>query len=472
MASARQHIHEARGPSSRNRGMGHDHSSHHDVAIFGSGFAAYEIARVVSQRGQRVVVIEKGSESLPPNPDGSRVPYRREPITSGGLDFGAQVPSAFDTLPRYIGLGGTSQLWSGKWRRLDSLDLKRSYDGRRWLVGDAELASHYDMVDTTYGKPDWSCDVAFDGHSKVVEAHGLRLVEIYEEAPPLRLLPKWDLLRRQGLVDLFCDASVEEVVFDRSGDQLERIRVMTGGQERSISASDFVIACGGIESVHFSHKLRAGRRPQGDCELPTKYGGFMDHPKAIVGTVDTRQNSPLVEYLEDARSRYRRLLAFGLPERELAAANLGNHTVFLWAEGAPAAKHPMRMVINLEQFPEANNFVTRSPTPTVSWRVSRRTWMDCDAYLKTFVPRLTELLGPVTFRDDLTFRGASHHMGALPMGERGSGHVDSHCRFYDVGNLYCVSSAIFPIAGSANPTMTVVAMAHRLGDHLSATRHS
>jgi choline dehydrogenase-like flavoprotein len=48
------------------------------------------------------------------------------------------------------------------------------------------------------------------------------------------------------------------------------------------------------------------------------------------------------------------------------------------------------------------------------------------------------------------------------MGDAGRGQVDRDGRFHDVANLYCVSSAVFPLAGSANPTMTVVALARRL----------
>jgi len=440
----------------------------YDLAIFGSGFAAYEIARVATARGQTVAVIEKGTEELSANPEMSRVPFRREPIMSGGFDFGAQVPAAFDTLPRYVGLGGTSELWSGKWRRMDALDLERSHNGRRWLVGHGEMQSYYDKVDANYGRPDWSCDTAFGEYSKLVAAHGLRVVEIYEEAPPLRIRPKWTVLRQQG-ADVFCEANVAEAVYDPGGNWIYSVRVLSGGREHIISAKQFVVACGGIESVHLSHELRASKSQHGWHNLlSVRYGGFMDHPKAFVGEVVPKRSLPLLEYLQDTRSRLNRLLAFSLPERELATENLGNHTVFLWAERTAVPQHPLQMVINLEQFPEQDNFVTRSPTPAVSWRMSRRTWTDCQAFLKVFVPRVTKMIGRVTYHDTLTFRGASHHMGALPMGEPGDGHLDRNCRFYDVTNLYCVSSAVFPVAGSANPTMTVVALARRLADHLQA----
>jgi choline dehydrogenase-like flavoprotein len=438
----------------------------YDLAIFGSGFAAYELARVFAERGQSVAGIEKGTEEpSPSNQDMSRVPYRREPIVSGGSEFGAQVPPAFESSPRYVGLGGTSELWSGKWRRLDRVDVERSHDGRRWRVAYSELEAYYDKVAADYGWPDWSGDASARSYSELVSAHGLRLVETYEEVPPLRLRPKWNELRHHGSVDVLCGARAEEFVFDTGRDRLDRVHLV-GEEEHVVSAGQFVVACGGIESVHLSHQLRASCRSRPRGPLPETYGGLVDHPKALVGEIVPNKHEPLLEYLQRARSQFKRLFAIALPEDDVAAAHLGNHTVSLWPSEPPGPDRPLRMMIYLEQFPERDNFIATMPTPAVSWRLSRRTWADCQAFLAIFVPRLAKLIGPVTLYNSVRFRGASHHAGALPMGEPCDGHVNRDCRFHDVDNLYCVSSAVFPVAGSASPTMTVVALARRLADHL------
>ena len=61
-----------------------------------------------------------------------------------------------------------------------------------------------------------------------------------------------------------------------------------------------------------------------------------------------------------------------------------------------------------------------------------------------------------------------HHMGTARMSDDPTaGVVDRDCRSHDVDNLYIASSATFPTSGHANPTLTIVAMAHRLGDHLA-----
>jgi choline dehydrogenase-like flavoprotein len=52
------------------------------------------------------------------------------------------------------------------------------------------------------------------------------------------------------------------------------------------------------------------------------------------------------------------------------------------------------------------------------------------------------------------------------------GVVDPQCRTHDVANLYIAGSAVFPTSGSANPTLTIVALAIRLADQLKTVLRS
>jgi choline dehydrogenase-like flavoprotein len=51
----------------------------------------------------------------------------------------------------------------------------------------------------------------------------------------------------------------------------------------------------------------------------------------------------------------------------------------------------------------------------------------------------------------------------------GTGVTDLNGRVFGVNNLYIAGSAIFPTSSQANPTLTIVAMALRLADHLKVT---
>jgi len=46
------------------------------------------------------------------------------------------------------------------------------------------------------------------------------------------------------------------------------------------------------------------------------------------------------------------------------------------------------------------------------------------------------------------------------------GVVDDQGRMHGVANLYVAGSSVFPTGGIANPTLTIVALAIRLADHL------
>ena len=52
------------------------------------------------------------------------------------------------------------------------------------------------------------------------------------------------------------------------------------------------------------------------------------------------------------------------------------------------------------------------------------------------------------------------------------GVVDRNCRVHDISNLYIAGSSVFPTAGVANPTLTIVALALRLADHLEKIMES
>jgi choline dehydrogenase-like flavoprotein len=63
--------------------------------------------------------------------------------------------------------------------------------------------------------------------------------------------------------------------------------------------------------------------------------------------------------------------------------------------------------------------------------------------------------------------GGWHHMGTTRMhADPKHGVVDADCRVHGLANLSVAGAAVFPTAGAANPTLTLVAMSLRLSDHL------
>lgn len=65
------------------------------------------------------------------------------------------------------------------------------------------------------------------------------------------------------------------------------------------------------------------------------------------------------------------------------------------------------------------------------------------------------------------FYGNEHHMGTTRMHRDPKlGVLDENCRVHTLENLYVAGSSVFPTGGASNPTLTIVALALRLADHL------
>jgi hypothetical protein len=91
-----------------------------------------------------------------------------------------------------------------------------------------------------------------------------------------------------------------------------------------------------------------------------------------------------------------------------------------------------------------------------------------DRCLAHVVNHLRRELPNATIRT-LRRRGTSYHwMGAVRMADDPkAGSVDRHLRYHRLDNLFVLSAAAFPSCSSANPTLTLSALALRLGDHLA-----
>jgi len=60
-----------------------------------------------------------------------------------------------------------------------------------------------------------------------------------------------------------------------------------------------------------------------------------------------------------------------------------------------------------------------------------------------------------------------HHIGTTRMGhDSKTSVVDANLRVHGVGNLFVTGSSTFPTYGASNPTLNLIAVTLRLGDHL------
>ena len=63
--------------------------------------------------------------------------------------------------------------------------------------------------------------------------------------------------------------------------------------------------------------------------------------------------------------------------------------------------------------------------------------------------------------------GVAHQNGTIRFGtDPKTSALDIHCKAHDVDNLYVVDGSFFPSCGAVNPSLTIIANAMRVGDHL------
>ena len=137
----------------------------------------------------------------------------------------------------------------------------------------------------------------------------------------------------------------------------------------------------------------------------------------------------------------------------------------------------------LEQAPNPESRVTLSEErDSLGLRRVRLDWRLTDLD-KRSLRRAHEILGQEVGRAGLgrfkieldegggwpsSLMGGFHHMGTTRMGQECErGVVDVNCLVHGISNLYIAGSSVFPTSGYANPTLTIVALALRLADHVN-----
>jgi choline dehydrogenase-like flavoprotein len=109
------------------------------------------------------------------------------------------------------------------------------------------------------------------------------------------------------------------------------------------------------------------------------------------------------------------------------------------------------------------------PQARLHWRWRREEHADLGRLRALLASALEATgLGQVHVRRELTpDPNAHHHAGTTRMHvDPRWGVVDGNGRVHDADNVYVTGASVLPSAGFANPTLTIVALALRLADHL------
>ena len=142
--------------------------------------------------------------------------------------------------------------------------------------------------------------------------------------------------------------------------------------------------------------------------------------------------------------------------------------------GAIAARLLSMLVIS-EDLPSANNRVRITPDGRIVLEYQHNNLEGHERLVKTLRASLDGFVDhahPISqhhFQLDslLPLYGTAHQCGTVRFGDDPKSSVlDPWCKAHELDNLYVVDTSFFVTAGAVNPTLTTVANAMRIGDHL------
>jgi choline dehydrogenase-like flavoprotein len=448
--------------------------SSYDVFIAGSGPAAAMLSARLSSGGKRCLVVETGGLDVE-----DRIQSEHCVMEGSGHFDGAHWPAHWIRT-----LGGTSSVWGGWCTPL----LERNFRG--WPIGRADLQPYYmdaarflrrDVDFLDYGEPYLS---GFD-YRPFSDVWATRFgfaedfpdywederISVLLKHCVTRLLPEPD---RRGIAG-FSLYSVES-------DQFHEVPLL--GHQK------LVLAAGGMGNVQILLGSQTGEGPAVGNEHDQLGRGLQEHPHFRAGRLVVSTGNPLPHWPRH----------FGLSRPALVPSDalfdaVGPIDVSIGLEPAnandqdeierfvidriPGGATVYDMLLRTEMAYDPENRVTRSwgRTPSDLPRLSARCVIGQDVFhtVIEYMNRLGRVLietdaGRLRLDSDMVHRGfggGGHTMGTTRMAaSRQSGVVDGDCRVHGYRNLFVAGSSVFPTAGYAHPTFTILALSSRLADKI------
>lgn len=480
-----------------------------EVAVVGSGIAGAEIATYLSRRGVDVLLLESGRREFDPSIQTLNdvrflgKPHRRMDPDAG---YHPYLPPELRGVSRVRQLGGTSNVWTGKWKHLQRTDFEPRpwVPDSDWPLGLDDLLPFYRATAEDYGFGDLEAEAlrpeiaALRGR---LRGAGLKMTSFYWEAAPTRTALRFaDDMRGGRALRVVTGATATHLALDEAGEGVAAVTCRSlEGRTVSATARVVVLATGGLETPRL---LLASndRRPRGIGNEHDLVGRFYtDHPKHHSGLLVpgplTRRYARELQYAPKPRF----CLCFALDDPTQRRLGLLEHVVYLkpiyegrregllrMLRGRPACRDgngrvsAYRVKFVTEQVPNRESRATilgerdglGVPKLGLDWRFTELDRASMARTLALLEERfLAAGLGRFDFggeRPSLeNMTDAAHQMGTTRMATTPrKGVVDPDCRVFGTTNLYVASSAVFPTGPSYSPTFTILALARRLGEHL------
>lgn len=305
---------------------------------------------------------------------------------------------------------------------------------------------------------------------------------------------------KTGRYDLRPECYVHEIAVDEHGRGKGAVYQDAEGDFVEQGADVFILACGAIESARLLLLSRSGRFPNGLANGSDLVGRnlTLHEYSAAIGVFD----EPIYAW---AGGGYVAASSFQFYEHDdrrgfvggchIASAGVGIPLPINWSLPdrplwGPRAKRMDRDFYNhsfaagmvLHDMPQHTNRVELDERVTDAWglpvaRITLRPHPNDLAQGRWVIDRNAEILEAAgakkvyrVYPDRIT-GNCSHQHGTTRMGENPDTSVlNKWCQAHEVDNLFVVDGGPFPTATGANPTLSIMANAWRVADHIVERR--
>ena len=319
------------------------------------------------------------------------------------------------------------------------------------------------------------CD-AFDGYP--CATNGKADAQIICVDPTLAAYPN---------VTLWTGAYVERLLTDGAGRTVTGLEVVRGAERLTVSGDIVVVACGALSSALLMLRSANDAHPQGLANASGLVGrNYMRHNNSTVLALSRTPNPTRFQKTLGVNDFY-----FGADDWDYPLGHIqmvgksdgaqirgeGLPEILQWFPDAPfdwIARHSLDFWLTSEDLPRPENriFYDQGRVILDLTETNMEGHRRLRAKLQGLCDRLD--LHPHLFDrklylgKDVPIGGTAHQAGTLRFGEDPAASVlDLNCRAHGIDNLYVTDASFFPSIGAVNPTLTLIANALRVGDHLA-----
>jgi choline dehydrogenase-like flavoprotein len=295
---------------------------------------------------------------------------------------------------------------------------------------------------------------------------------------------------RHSNVTLLTRATAERLVTDASGRRVEAVEIERDGQRTRITADQFVVSCGAVNSAVLLLRSVNDRHRNGLANSSGMVGTrYMAHLATMLQGVGVRVNRDDFQktvaindfYVRGPDTSYPlgQIQSQGRTDATMAKAvgdgwrykSIEMRHIPLWAYEMWVSRATDWLAMT-EDLPRAENRVTINAggRPVLHYRPNN---MSAHARLVEALRRLLSSLGywsPKVFAHSTGVLNTTHQCGTLVFGtDPATSVLDPYCRTHDVENLFVVDASFFPSSAAVNPGLTIAAQALRVADHIKDT---